>query len=238
MTSAIEKPSHVFDRDREWTALADFTADARPEATLGLVSGRRRQGKTYLLRSLAAAADGSTSRHLAEAGSVPALAAVLQPQREPGAQLDGGCGFGAKRGRHVAAGEHRVTPVVERDQLGQQLGAQAASVTGDRIDLQPHATAHVPFPPGTGSTAAASSALHHPRACRSVSPRKTCSALATMSAVPSGCRHAPRPVTCPSQRRTRARSQVPPAASRSSCPAMASSPKTQGPHWPADERAR
>src|ERR1035438_10355670 len=58
MTSAIEKPSHVFDRDREWTALADFTADARPEATLGLVSGRRRQGKTYLLRSLAAAADG------------------------------------------------------------------------------------------------------------------------------------------------------------------------------------
>src|ERR1019366_1760354 len=111
MTSAIEKPSHVFDRDREWAALADFTADARPEATLGLVSGRRRQGKTDLLRSLAAA---------------------LEPQREPGAQLDGGCGFGAKRGRHVAAGEHRVTPVVERDQLGQQLGAQAASVTGDR----------------------------------------------------------------------------------------------------------
>ena len=33
----------------------DFAADPRPEATLGIVSGRRRQGKTYLLRSLAAA---------------------------------------------------------------------------------------------------------------------------------------------------------------------------------------
>jgi AAA+ ATPase superfamily predicted ATPase len=58
MADVFEKPSHVFDRDREWNALADFTADPRPEATLGLVSGRRRQGKTYLLRSLAAAAGG------------------------------------------------------------------------------------------------------------------------------------------------------------------------------------
>jgi AAA+ ATPase superfamily predicted ATPase len=58
MSGLLEKPSHVFDRDREWSALADFTADPRPEATLGLVSGRRRQGKTYLLRSLAVKADG------------------------------------------------------------------------------------------------------------------------------------------------------------------------------------
>jgi uncharacterized protein len=58
MSGILEKPSHVFDRDREWKGLADFTADPRPEATLGLVSGRRRQGKTYLLRSLAAKAGG------------------------------------------------------------------------------------------------------------------------------------------------------------------------------------
>jgi hypothetical protein len=50
---AAAKPAEIFDRDREWRALADFTADPRPEATLGIVSGRRRQGKTYLLRSLA-----------------------------------------------------------------------------------------------------------------------------------------------------------------------------------------
>jgi AAA+ ATPase superfamily predicted ATPase len=58
MEHALDKPSHVFDRDREWRALADFAADSRPEATLGVVSGRRRQGKTYLLRSLAAATSG------------------------------------------------------------------------------------------------------------------------------------------------------------------------------------
>ncbi|MGH3165039.1 MAG: AAA family ATPase [Trebonia sp.] len=58
MTRPLEKPSHVFNRDREWKALADFAADGRPEATLGIVSGRRRQGKTYLLRSLAAETGG------------------------------------------------------------------------------------------------------------------------------------------------------------------------------------
>jgi AAA+ ATPase superfamily predicted ATPase len=55
---AIAKPSEIFGRDREWRALADFVADPRPEATLGVVSGRRRQGKTYLLRSIARAAGG------------------------------------------------------------------------------------------------------------------------------------------------------------------------------------
>ena len=58
MARGLEKPGHVFSRDREWKALADFAADPRPEATLGIVSGRRRQGKTYLLRSLAAATGG------------------------------------------------------------------------------------------------------------------------------------------------------------------------------------
>lgn len=52
------KPGEIFGRDREWRALAGFVADPRPEATLGVVSGRRRQGKTYLLRSLARAARG------------------------------------------------------------------------------------------------------------------------------------------------------------------------------------
>ena len=54
----LGKPGEIFDRDREWRALADFAADRRPEATLGIVSGRRRQGKTYLLRSLARMAGG------------------------------------------------------------------------------------------------------------------------------------------------------------------------------------
>ena len=58
MPNDLGKPPHVFGREREWKALADFAADPRQEATLGIVSGRRRQGKTYLLRSLAAATGG------------------------------------------------------------------------------------------------------------------------------------------------------------------------------------
>jgi uncharacterized protein len=49
------KPAHLFDRDAEWEGLVSFAADARPGATLGVVSGRRRQGKSYLLQALAAA---------------------------------------------------------------------------------------------------------------------------------------------------------------------------------------
>jgi hypothetical protein len=47
-----DKPDDMFDRDVEWMELAALTADERPGATLGIVSGRRRQGKTFLLRAL------------------------------------------------------------------------------------------------------------------------------------------------------------------------------------------
>lgn len=46
------KPSHVFDRDGEWDGLAAFAGRPLPHAMLGIVSGRRRMGKTYLLRAL------------------------------------------------------------------------------------------------------------------------------------------------------------------------------------------
>ena len=52
------KPPHLFGRDAEWAGLVAFAADARPGATLGVVSGRRRQGKSYLLQALAAALGG------------------------------------------------------------------------------------------------------------------------------------------------------------------------------------
>jgi uncharacterized protein len=55
---ALGKPADMFDRDVEWMALAAFAADARPGATLGVVSGRRRQGKTFLLRALCEATGG------------------------------------------------------------------------------------------------------------------------------------------------------------------------------------
>ena len=54
----LAKPVHLFDRDTEWQGLVSFAADARPGATLGVVSGRRRQGKSFLLQALAAATGG------------------------------------------------------------------------------------------------------------------------------------------------------------------------------------
>ncbi|MFJ9863852.1 ATP-binding protein [Streptomyces sp. NPDC101165] len=52
------KPHKVFDRDAQWQELAAFACDGRPEARLGVVSGRLRQGKTYLLEALTGALGG------------------------------------------------------------------------------------------------------------------------------------------------------------------------------------
>jgi len=49
----MEKPSQLFDRDIEWQELTEFTASTAPGASLGLVYGRRRQGKTLMLELLA-----------------------------------------------------------------------------------------------------------------------------------------------------------------------------------------
>ncbi|MCH7229426.1 ATP-binding protein [Glycomyces sp. L485] len=59
--AVMEKPASVFDRHQEWAGLTTFlpaTGSAAGGATLGVVSGRRRQGKSYLLRALAEAAQG------------------------------------------------------------------------------------------------------------------------------------------------------------------------------------
>ncbi|KWV30848.1 ATP-binding protein [Micromonospora rifamycinica] len=54
----LAKPAGIFDREIEWAELARFAADERPGATLGVVSGRRRQGKTLLLYELARSSGG------------------------------------------------------------------------------------------------------------------------------------------------------------------------------------
>jgi len=52
------KPNDMFDRDVEWAELVAFVSDERAGATLGIVSCRRRQCKTFLLRALCEAAGG------------------------------------------------------------------------------------------------------------------------------------------------------------------------------------
>jgi len=54
----IGRPAEMFDRAREWAALSGFVTDDAAGATLGVVSGRRRQGKTFLLRALCQATGG------------------------------------------------------------------------------------------------------------------------------------------------------------------------------------
>jgi uncharacterized protein len=48
----------VFDRDAEWADLADFVLSPLPGLRIAVVYGRRRQGKSYLLRRLAVATGG------------------------------------------------------------------------------------------------------------------------------------------------------------------------------------
>jgi hypothetical protein len=49
----LEKPADVFDRDAEWADLADFVLSPLPGLRIAVVYGRRRQGKSFLLRRLA-----------------------------------------------------------------------------------------------------------------------------------------------------------------------------------------
>jgi hypothetical protein len=73
----LTKPRRVFDRDWEWGQLVRFAADRRPGPTLGIVSGRRRQGKSMLLQALAdacrgfyyEAVEGSETEILADLGA-------------------------------------------------------------------------------------------------------------------------------------------------------------------------
>ena len=53
------KPLDVFDRDQEWADLAEFATSPLPGLRIAIVYGRRRQGKSYLLRRLAEATGGT-----------------------------------------------------------------------------------------------------------------------------------------------------------------------------------
>lgn len=79
------KPDQVFDRDREWAGLARFASNAHGGALLGVVSGRRRQGKSFLLEALTSATGGMYFPALeeTEAVSLRAFGAALVRQGIP-----------------------------------------------------------------------------------------------------------------------------------------------------------
>ncbi|MGA2037477.1 MAG: ATP-binding protein [Acidimicrobiales bacterium] len=54
----LARPTDLFDREHEWEELSNFVSDTTPGLRIGIVYGRRRQGKSYPLRRLAAATGG------------------------------------------------------------------------------------------------------------------------------------------------------------------------------------
>jgi len=73
----IDAPGDLYDRESEWSALAGWVMDEEPGMQVAVVWGRRRQGKSYLLRRLCAATEGlyyqavqwTTSQTLSELGA-------------------------------------------------------------------------------------------------------------------------------------------------------------------------
>lgn len=55
----MDKPADVFDRDHEWRDLVRFVADDSPGLRIGVVRGRRRHGKSFLLEHLCRAGNGT-----------------------------------------------------------------------------------------------------------------------------------------------------------------------------------
>lgn len=66
MTGPIKKPRAAFDREDEWDALAGFASAPERRLRLGLVYGRRRQGKSFLLRRLVETTGGFYHQALEE----------------------------------------------------------------------------------------------------------------------------------------------------------------------------
>ena len=64
--SAIARPSELFDRQAEWADLASFVSGAAGTARLGLLYGRRRLGKSFMLDQLARATGGFYHQALEE----------------------------------------------------------------------------------------------------------------------------------------------------------------------------
>jgi AAA+ ATPase superfamily predicted ATPase len=86
----LAKPEEMFDREYEWAALSAFATDEARGATLGVVSGRRRQGKTFLLRALCQAAGGFyfAADEAADGESLHRIGAVLAEYLDAPAALD------------------------------------------------------------------------------------------------------------------------------------------------------
>src|SRR4029079_8618676 len=177
-----------------------------------------------------------------------------EPEREHGTHGDGPSGVVEQGVGDAAGADHGVAPVVEIDQLRQQLRAHPVAVAGDPVDDEPLGR-RVPRPSlgPVDLVPAAVGGAGHQATLRPVAARgwgwlqwrwcwwschsslKVRSELNSWPIAPSGWRQAPRPAICSAQRARRARAARSrrPSAIRAAASAIARSPKTHGPHWAA-----
>ncbi|MBV9022916.1 MAG: ATP-binding protein [Streptomycetaceae bacterium] len=73
MAGQSGKPERLLDRDHEWGLLNGFLADPAPELRMAVVSGRRRNGKSFLLEAFTEGVGGLYLTAVQEEGRVPAL---------------------------------------------------------------------------------------------------------------------------------------------------------------------
>ncbi|HEY2506816.1 MAG TPA: ATP-binding protein [Streptosporangiaceae bacterium] len=85
----MQKPDDMFDRDREWSRLSEFVEDDHAGATLGVVSGRRRQGKSFILQAACEQAAGFyfSAQEATEAESLSLLGSALTNHLNPVAPI-------------------------------------------------------------------------------------------------------------------------------------------------------
>jgi hypothetical protein len=68
----LRKPELILARDDEWRTLAQFVTQPVAQLRIAVLSGRRRVGKSYLLRELSRAVDGLYVTAVAEEDGVAA----------------------------------------------------------------------------------------------------------------------------------------------------------------------
>jgi len=107
------KPADMFDRDREWSQVTRFIEDDRPGATLGVVSGRRRQGKSFLLEAACQQAGGFyfSAQEATEAESLSLIGAALTSFLNPVAPI-APADWGTVIDVLLRLGRERAVPVV------------------------------------------------------------------------------------------------------------------------------
>ncbi|MEO3872627.1 ATP-binding protein [Nonomuraea sp. B12E4] len=135
MTS-LQKPDRVLSREAEWAALAQFVRHPDPSLRLGVVSGRRRVGKSFLLRAFTEATGGLYVSAVAEEAVVPA-------RRRLAAEIARYAGIGPDLVAD-ASWESLLSTAIELTARHGAGGAPGAFV----IDELPYWIAHSPELPG------------------------------------------------------------------------------------------